>query len=70
METDLIKHFEKRITDLESKMGNNPKKERKPRKPSEYNTFMSEYIAKNKDPKKKHSELFTEGAKAWSLKKK
>ena len=64
----VIKKLEERVTELESKSGV-PKKERKPRKPSEYNDFMKDYFAKNKDSKKSHKELFGEAAKAWSSKK-
>ena len=63
------KKLEQRIKDLESKMGSS-KKERKPRKPSEYNEFMKTYMAKHKDPKKTHADLFSEAAKAWSSNKK
>jgi hypothetical protein len=64
-----IKNLEKRLTELESKL-NSPKVVRKPRKPSEYNDFVKNYISKNKDPKKTHAEIFSEAAKAWSAKKK
>ena len=69
MSDETIKKLEQRLTDLESKMGK-PQKERKPREPSEYNKFIKKYISANKHPKKTHSELFSEGAKAWGLKKK
>jgi hypothetical protein len=66
----VIKKLEQRVSDLESKTSAVvPKKERKPRKPSEYNDFMKDYFSKNKDPKKTHKELFGEAAKAWSSKK-
>jgi hypothetical protein len=63
--------FNKRLTDLEDKLKSSKsvKDVKKPRKPSEYNIFMKDYFAKNKDPKKTHRELFTEAAKAWSSKK-
>lgn len=67
--SDIIKKFEQRISDLESKAGKE-KKPKKPRKPSEYNVFLKDYFAKNKDSSKKHKELFGEAAKAWTLKKK
>ena len=67
-ESDLIKKLDQRITDLESKMGK-PQKERKPRKPSEYNIFVKDYLSKNKDPKKDHKELFSDAVKAWNTKK-
>ena len=63
--------FNKRLTELEDKFAqktSKPVKEKKPRKPSEYNIFMKNYFVKNKDPKKTHRELFTEAAKAWSNK--
>jgi hypothetical protein len=69
MDSELIKKLEQRVSDLESKTNGVPQKERKPRKPSEYNEFMKDYFAKNKDPKKTHKELFGEAAKAWSSKK-
>jgi len=57
----------KRLSDLETKFGNvTEKKPRAPREPSEYNIFMKEYFAKNKDPKKSHKDLFGDAAKAWS----
>ena len=70
MSDETIKKLEKRLTDLESKIGEKPKAERKPRKPSEYNKFMGEYMAKNKSDKKPHKELFMEATKAWGEKKK
>jgi len=47
-----------------------PVKDKKPRKPSEYNIFMKKFLTddKKKNPDKSHSERFTEGAKAWGLK--
>ena len=67
--------FNKRLTELEDKINSvkvdKPVKEKKPRKPSEYNIFMKNYFAKNsKDSKKTHRELFTEAAKAWGENKK
>ena len=60
--------FNKRLTELEDKIKIKPVKEKKPRKPSEYNIFMKNYFAKNpKDSKKTHRELFTEAAKAWGV---
>ena len=67
-ESELIKKLDQRITDLESKMGK-PQKEKKPRKPSEYNIFVKDYLSKNKDPKKDHKELFADAVKAWNTKK-
>jgi hypothetical protein len=67
-ESELIKKLGQRMTDLETKMGK-PQKEKKPRKPSEYNLFVKNYISKNKDPKKDHKEIFADAVKAWNTKK-
>ena len=67
-----LKNLEQRVSELESKLKSSDKAAKPPkapRKPSEYNIFMGEYISKNKDPKKKHSELFAEAVKAWNNKK-
>ena len=60
--------LEKRMDALETKFGKakTPVKPVKPRKPSEYNTFVKKYISDNKSPTKSHKELFAEAAKAWS----
>ena len=68
MSEETIKKLERRISDLENKIEKKPPKA--PRVLSEYNKFMSEYVTKNKDPKKPHKELFAEAVKAWNLKKK
>jgi hypothetical protein len=67
MDSDL-KALEKRITALEN---NKVVKERAPRKESEYNKFMKNYIAdeKKKGSTKSHKDLFAEGAKAWGVHK-
>jgi len=71
MSDETIKKLEQRVAELESKIGNKKEKApRAPRKPSEYNTFMGEYIAKNKSDKKSHKELFAEAVKEWNAKKK
>lgn len=49
------------------------KKEKKPRQKTEYNMFMGEFIAEQKEKlgsSFNHKEAFTNGAKAWGLKKK
>jgi len=68
-DTEVIKKLEQRVSELESKFSKSDKPPRPPRQPSEYNKFMSDYISKNKDPKKKHNELFAEAVKAWNAKK-
>ena len=76
-ESDLIKKLDQRISDLESKMKTSekpPKAPRAPREKSDYNIFVQDHIlkAKKKDPdsKKKHTEYFSEAAKAWTAAKK
>jgi len=71
MTEDTLKKLEQRVSELESKMGEKPSKTpRAPRKPSEYNTFMGDYMSKNKSDKKSHKDLFSEAVKAWNAKKK
>ena len=78
MSADIIKKFEQRISDLESKIksGKSDKSDKsdKPpklsRKPSEYNIFMGKYIKDNKNQNKPHKELFTEAVKEWNKIKK
>lgn len=71
MSDETIKKLEQRVADLESKIENKKeKKPRAPRAPSEYNKFMGDYIAKNKNDKKSHKELFAEAVKEWNSKKK
>jgi hypothetical protein len=67
-----LEELEKRVKELESKMGTDSsfgKKKRPPREPSEYNKFMKKYFAANKDPKKSHKDLFADAAKAWNVEK-
>ena len=63
-----IKDLDKRIKALEDNLN---KKEKVPRKESEYNKFMKKYIADEKanGSTKSHKDLFSEGAKAWSQSK-
>ena len=63
-----FKKLEKRISDLEAQLAK-PKKERKPREPSEFNIHMKNYLAKNKNPSKTHREVWADGVKAWNDKK-
>ena len=68
-----ISALAKRVADLESKLNSSePKKERPPRKKSEYNTFVQDFIAKEKKKgtTKPHKELFGDAAKAWTSSKK
>lgn len=75
MSADIIKNFEQRISDLESKIksGKSDKSDKPPklpRKPSEYNIFMGKYIKDNKNQSKPHKELFAEAVKEWNKIKK
>ena len=79
MAVTTMETLEKRIQALESgfgkagktdKVDKTDKTDKKPRKPSDYNKFMSKYIADNKSPSKTHPELFSEAAKAWTTSKK
>ncbi len=75
VKTDMEKLSE-RVSELEDKLKSSKKvkesKESKPREKSKYNIFVQEYIAaeKKKSPNKKHSEMFSEAAKAWTASKK
>jgi hypothetical protein len=65
-----FENLESRIEKLEANFGKSkPQKDRKPRKPSEYNEFIKKFFEKNKDASKSHKELFSEAAKEWTLKK-
>ena len=66
MSTDLSS-LEKRVKALEDSAGTT-KKEKVPRKESEYNKFMKKFISdeKAKGSTDSHKNLFAKGAKAWS----
>jgi hypothetical protein len=74
--SDDYKKLEKKFTDLEERvnaMGKvKPVKDKKPRKPSEYNIFMGKFMAddKKKNPDKEHSVRFKDAAVAWTEKNK
>ena len=74
--SDDYKALDKRIKALEDRSGDSKmgkeKVEKKTRPPSEYNIFMKKYIneEKEKGSKKSHAEIFSAGAKAWTLQKK
>ena len=63
--------LDKRLKAVEEKLINNTgsglKKEKIPRKSSEYNLFMGKYISDQKasGSTKSHKDLFSDGAKAW-----
>ena len=67
--------LDKRLKVLEKKSIGNGNTEvlpdKKPRKSSDYNIFMKEYISeqKTKGTAKSHKDLFADVSKAWSTKK-
>ena len=68
-----IEELADRVRALESSFGKKKtEKEKKPRKPSEYNTFMAKFIPdyKKDHPKASHKDAFTAGAKEWGKQKK
>jgi len=77
MEESRIDRLEKELSELKTKVGNsigkqNPKKEKKPRAPSEYNTFMKNFISEQKTKfgdTYDHKAVFKAAAEAWSKKK-
>lgn len=76
MEESRLDRLEKELSELKSKLGNSvekPKKEKKPRAPSEYNTFMKNFIAERKTKTGAdydHKTVFKEAAEAWSKRSK
>lgn len=74
MEETRLDRLEKELSELKSKIASEkPKKEKKPRAPSDYNTFMKTFIAEQKNSlgeKYNHKTAFKEAADAWSKKKK
>ena len=71
-----IELLQDKFTKLEEKLNEmgkvKPVKEKKPRKPSEYNIFMGKYMSddKKKNPDKPHTQRFTDATKAWGEKTK
>jgi len=65
------KKLEKKFSSLEERVNAlgklKPAKEKKPRKPSEYNLFMGKFMAddKKKNPDKDHTQRFKDATKAW-----
>ena len=72
MTDDTMKKLEQRVSELEQKLtlSKADKKPKTPRKPSEYNKFMADYMTKNKKENKPHTVLFGEAVKSWNEKKK
>tara|TARA_Y100000741_G_scaffold365135_1_gene359510 strand:- start:4421 stop:4648 length:228 start_codon:yes stop_codon:yes gene_type:complete len=73
MEESRLDRLEKELSELKNKMGSDkPKKEKKPRAPSDYNTFMKNFIAEQKTKlgtNYDHKTVFKAAAEAWSKKK-
>ena len=73
MEESRLDRLEKELSELKTKMGSDkPKKEKKPRAPSDYNTFMKNFIAEQKTKlgaNYNHKTVFKAAAEAWSKKK-
>ena len=72
MEDSRIDRLEKEINELKSKLTDKPKKEKKPRLPSDYNKFMKEYITDQKNKLGSdydHKKVFKMGAAEWLKKK-
>lgn len=65
-----VKKLEARVAELE-KSGSKPKKEKKQRKPTEFNTFIKDNLAKVKadNPKMTHTEAFAATAKLYKERK-
>lgn len=69
MEESRIDKLEKELKELKLKMGTAPKKEKKPREPTEYNKFVKEHLDKLKKTqgdKYNHKEAFKSASAAWS----
>lgn len=64
--SDQFKKLEARVAELE-KNGGKPKKEKKERKPTEFNNFIKENLAKVKaeNPTMSHTEAFSATAKLY-----
>ena len=64
-----LKSIEKQLLELQTNAKSvNKKKDKTPRAPSEYNTFMGKYIKDQKDKlgsEYDHKKAFKDGAAAW-----
>tara|TARA_Y100000992_G_C21271935_1_gene497436 strand:- start:3070 stop:3303 length:234 start_codon:yes stop_codon:yes gene_type:complete len=75
MDESRLERLEKEISDLKVKLSGSekPKKEKKPRAPSDYNTFIKNHIAEQKQKlgsEYNHKAAFKSAAEAWSKSKK
>ena len=68
-----IEKLEKELSDLKLKLNSDkPKKEKKPREPTEYNKFVKDHIEKLRKKhgdKYNHKEGFKSATEAWSSSK-
>ena len=74
MDDSRIERLEKELSELKSKLtsSDKPKKEKKPRAPSEYNTFIKNFIAEQKSKmgdKYNHKATFKLAGEEWSKRK-
>ena len=70
--TERIDKLEKELSELKTRLGEKPKKERKPREASAYNTFVKEHLSAEKTrlgTSYNHKEAFKSAASAWAKKK-
>lgn len=76
MEETRLDKLEKEILELKDKMkmsSDKPKKEKKPRAPSEYNSFVKDFLQNEKikmGEKYNHKSAFKNAAEEWSKRKK
>ena len=70
-DTSRIEKLEKELQELKVQMGSKKeKKEKKPRELTEYNKFVKEYLASEKQkPGYDHKKAFKSASEAWKSKK-
>ena len=70
-DTSRIEKLEKELQELKFQMGSKKeKKEKKPRELTEYNKFVKEYLASEKQkPGYDHKKAFKSASEAWKSKK-
>jgi len=67
-DTSRIEKLEKELQELKVQMGS--KKEKKPRELTEYNKFVKDFLAKEKQkPDYDHKKAFKSASEAWKSKK-
>jgi len=71
-DTSRIEKLEKELQELKVQMGSNKKekREKKPRELTEYNKFVKDFLAKEKQkPDYDHKKAFKSASEAWKSKK-